>query len=132
MPSAGVSLFATRLAPRWRYRPSTVLRGCLVDWQGPRLLLNPRRSIRKTAQRHFANARLQNYYGEGPRGLHRQVCSLGRFPSSKFSFYPRWRHIFGKVYGLSLEYDGCGVGSTLFSDFVVSLDCPPELLDFVI
>ncbi|KAI0254810.1 hypothetical protein BJV78DRAFT_1183058 [Lactifluus subvellereus] len=47
-------------------------------------------------------------------------------------FTVRWRHMFGKVYGLSLEYDGCGVGNTLFSDFVVSLDCPPELLDFVI
>ncbi|KAH9965827.1 hypothetical protein BC827DRAFT_1180201 [Russula dissimulans] len=47
-------------------------------------------------------------------------------------FIVRWRKIFERVYSLSLEYDGCGVGRTLFSDFVLGLDCPPEHMDFVI
>ncbi|KAH9060934.1 hypothetical protein EDB87DRAFT_1723587 [Lactarius vividus] len=44
----------------------------------------------------------------------------------------RWRQVLGGVYSLSLEYDGCGVGRVLFSDFIVSLDCSPEHLNFVL
>ncbi|KAI9447931.1 hypothetical protein H4582DRAFT_1802679, partial [Lactarius indigo] len=44
----------------------------------------------------------------------------------------RWRQVLGGVYSLSLEYDGCGVGRVLFSDFIVNLDCPPEHLNFVL
>ncbi|KAH9049679.1 hypothetical protein EDB84DRAFT_1644041 [Lactarius hengduanensis] len=40
--------------------------------------------------------------------------------------------VLGSVYSLSLEYDGCGVGRVLFSDLIVSLDCPPEHLNFVL
>ncbi|KAI9513291.1 hypothetical protein F5148DRAFT_1157495 [Russula earlei] len=47
-------------------------------------------------------------------------------------FILRWRKIFERVYSLSLEYDGCGVGRILFNDFVLGLDCPPDDLDFVI
>ncbi|KAI0005115.1 hypothetical protein BJV74DRAFT_807040 [Russula compacta] len=47
-------------------------------------------------------------------------------------FIIRWRKVFDRIYSLSLEYDGCGVGRILFSDFIVGLDCPPEDMDFVI
>ncbi|KAI9467117.1 hypothetical protein BJY52DRAFT_48304 [Lactarius psammicola] len=47
-------------------------------------------------------------------------------------FIIRWRQVLGGVYSLSLEYDGCGVGRVLFSDFIVSLDCPPEHLNFIL
>ncbi|KAI0307065.1 hypothetical protein B0F90DRAFT_1622424, partial [Multifurca ochricompacta] len=47
-------------------------------------------------------------------------------------FIIRWRQVSGHVYNLSLEYDGCGVGRILFSNFIVNLDCPPEHLSFVI
>jgi len=47
-------------------------------------------------------------------------------------FIVRWQKIFDRVYSLSLEYDGCGVGRVLFGDVVVGLDCPPEHMDFVI
>jgi len=47
-------------------------------------------------------------------------------------FTIRWRQVLGRVYSLSLEYDGCGVGRVLFSDLTVSLDCPPEHLSFVL
>ena len=46
--------------------------------------------------------------------------------------HPRWRKIFERMYSLSLEYDGCGVGRILLSDFIIGLDCPPEDLAFVI
>jgi len=46
--------------------------------------------------------------------------------------HPRWRKIFERVYSLSLEYDGCGVGRILLNDFIIGLDCPPEDLAFVI
>jgi hypothetical protein len=47
-------------------------------------------------------------------------------------FIIRWRQVLGRVYSLSLEYDGCGVGRVLFSDLIVTLDCPPEHLTFVL
>jgi len=47
-------------------------------------------------------------------------------------FIIRWRQVRGRVYSLSLEYDGCGVGRMLFSDLIVSLDCPPEHINFVL
>jgi len=46
--------------------------------------------------------------------------------------HPRWRKNFERVYSLSLEYDGCGVGRILLNDFIIGLDCPPEDLAFVI
>ena len=48
------------------------------------------------------------------------------------SFRTRWRQVLGRIYSLSLEYDGGGVGRVLFSDLIVSLDCPPENLNFVL
>jgi hypothetical protein len=47
-------------------------------------------------------------------------------------FIIRWRQVLERVYSLSLEYDGGGVGRVLFSDLIVSLDCPPEQLSFVL
>jgi len=47
-------------------------------------------------------------------------------------FTIRWRQVSGRVYSLSLEYDGFGVGRVLFSDLIVTLDCPPEHLTFVL
>ncbi|TFY74676.1 hypothetical protein EWM64_g9336 [Hericium alpestre] len=38
----------------------------------------------------------------------------------------RWRRISNKVYSVSLDYDASGVGRTLFTDFIVRLDCPPQ------
>ena len=50
------------------------------------------------------------------------------------TFVPRWRQVVGhvNVYSLSLEYDGGGVGRVLFSDLIVTLDCAPEHLSFVL
>jgi hypothetical protein len=56
------------------------------------------------------------------------IFPIGYVPN----FHPRWRKIFERVYSLSLEYDGCGVGRILLDDFIVCLDCPPEDLAFVI
>jgi len=52
--------------------------------------------------------------------------------SALMDFTIRWRKIFERVYSLSLEYDGCGVGRILLNDFIIGLDCPPEDLAFVI
>jgi hypothetical protein len=104
-----------------------------VDRQGPRLLFNPRCNFRKIAQYQLGFAPLQDRRRQGPRRLYYQARNP-RFLLVDFfsSLHTRWRQVQGRMYSLSLEYDGCGVGRVLFSDLIVSLDCPPEQLSFVL
>jgi hypothetical protein len=104
-----------------------------VDRQGSRLLFDPRCNFRKIAQCQFGFAPLQDRRRQGPCRLHYQVRNRRFLPVDFFSSVrTRWRQVLGRVYSLSLEYDGCGVGRVLFSDLIVTLDCPPEHLTFVL
>ena len=128
-----MSVCTSRLDPHWRYRPSAVLRRFLVDWQGSRLLFDPRSDFREITQCQLGFAPLQDRHGQGPCGLHYQARKTRFLPVNFFSsFRTRWRQVLGRIYSLSLEYDGGGVGRVLFSDLIVSLDCPPENLNFVL
>jgi len=44
----------------------------------------------------------------------------------------RWQRVRDQLYKYSLEYDGGGVGTVLFSDFRMKIEVDPKMVTFLI